>query len=141
MQKIKIEGEWRNIVAVYKKVNNQWVQQDEYDFDNIPHFYSDAMVDVDTLLIIAQSAYSGMQFYVIAKLNNTQVNPTWSITSGNQYATINQSGQISILTGAENSLITVKADWKCGGTLQQPGGQSCVVHHIRKPVCYHQSVW
>ena len=46
MQKIKIEGEWRNIVAVYKKVNNQWVQQDEYDFDNIPHFYSDAMVDV-----------------------------------------------------------------------------------------------
>ena len=109
MQKIKIEGEWKNIVAVYKKVNNQWVQQDEYDFDNIPHFYSDAMVDVDTLLIIAQSAYSGMQFYVIAKFNNTTITPTWSITSGNQYATIDNSGKVTILEGANNSLITVNA--------------------------------
>lgn len=109
MQKIKIEGEWKNIVAVYKKVNNQWVQQDEYDFDNIPHFYSDAMVDVDTLLIIAQSAYSGMQFYVIAKFNGTTVTPTWSITSGNQYATIDNNGKVTILEGANNSLITVNA--------------------------------
>ena len=109
MQKIKIEGEWRNIVAVYKKVNNQWVQQDEYDFDNTPHFYSDAIVDVDTLLIIAQSAYSGMQFYVIAKFNGTTVTPTWSITSGNQYATIDNSGKVTILQGANNSLITVNA--------------------------------
>lgn len=110
-QKIKIDGSWKHIVAVYKKVNGHWVAQENYDFDNHAYFYDSGSVDVDVLLIIANDSYTGQQFYVIAKLNNTQVNPTWSITSGNQYATINQSGQITILTGAENSLITVQADY------------------------------
>ena len=110
-QKIKIDGSWKHIVAVYKKVNGHWVAQENYDFDNHAYFYDSGSVDVDVLLIVANDSYTGQQFYVIAKLNNTQVNPTWSITSGNQYATINQSGQITILTGAENSLITVQADY------------------------------
>lgn len=111
VQKIKIDGSWKHIAAVYKKVNGHWVAQENYSFDNQAYFYDSGTVDVDVFLIVANDAYTGNQFYVIAKLNNTQVNPTWSITSGNQYATINQSGQISILTGAENSLITVKADF------------------------------
>lgn len=111
VQKIKIDGSWKHIVAVYKKVNGHWVTQENYSFDNQAYFYDSGTVDADVFLIVANDAYTGNQFYVIAKLNNTQVNPTWSITSGNQYATINQSGQISILTGAENSLITVKADF------------------------------
>lgn len=112
VQKIKIDGSWKHIVAVYKKINGHWVAQENYSFDNQAYFYDSGTVDADVFLIVANDAYTGNQFYVIAKLNNTQVNPTWSITSGNQYATINQSGQISILTGAENSLITVKADFE-----------------------------
>ena len=110
-QKIKIDGSWKHIVAVYKKINGNWVIQENYDFDNRAYFYDSGEVSVDVLLIVADDSYTGQQFYVIAKLNNTQVTPTWSITSGNQYATINQSGQVTILTGAENSLITVEADY------------------------------
>ena len=111
IQKIKIDGEWRNIVAVYKKINGQWQLQNQYDFDNIAYFYNNATVDVDTLLIIAEGSYTGMQFYVIAKFNNTTVTPTWSITSGNQYATIDNNGKVTILQGADNSLITVNASY------------------------------
>ena len=99
------------MVAVYKKVNGHWVAQDNYDFDDTAYFYESGEISVDVFLIVADDTYTGQQFYVIAKLNNTQVNPTWSITSGNQYATINQSGQVTILSGAENSLITVQADY------------------------------
>ena len=111
VQKIKIDGSWKHVVAVYKKVNGHWVAQDNYDFDNTAYFYESGEISIDVFLIVADDTYTGQQFYVIAKLNNTQVNPTWSITSGNQYATINQSGQVTILTGAENSLITVQADY------------------------------
>ena len=71
------------MVAVYKKVNGHWVAQDNYDFDNTAYFYESGEISVDVFLIVADDSYSGQQFYVIAKLNNTQVNPTWSITSGN----------------------------------------------------------
>ena len=89
LQKIKIDGSWKHVVAVYKKVNGHWVAQDNYDFDNTAYFYESGEISVDVFLIVADDSYSGQQFYVIAKLNNTQVTPTWSITSGNQYATIN----------------------------------------------------
>ena len=111
LQKIKIDGEWKNIINVYKKVNGHWTRQDYYDFDNNAYFFSSDSVSTDTFMIVANDSYLGQQFYVVATLNNVQVSPTWSITSGNQYATINQSGLITILTGAENSLITVEADY------------------------------
>ena len=111
LQKIKIDGEWKNIINVYKKVNGHWTRQDYYDFDNNAYFFSSDSVSTDTFLIVANDSYLGQQFYVVATLNNVQVSPTWSITSGSQYATINQSGLITILTGAENSLITVEADY------------------------------
>lgn len=111
IQKIKIDGEWKNIINVYKRINGHWTKQDYYDFDNNAYFFNSAHVDVDTFLIVAEDSYLGQQFYVVATLNNVQVSPTWSITSGNQYATINQSGLITILTGTQNSLITVEADY------------------------------
>lgn len=111
IQKIKIDGEWRHIVAVYKKVNGHWVAQTNYDFDNQAYFYDSGAVDVDVFLIVADDSYTGKQFYVIAKLNNTTVSPSWSVTSGNQYATIDSAGQVTILTGADNSLITVSASY------------------------------
>ena len=88
-QYIKIDGTWKQIVSVYKKVNGHWVPQTEYDFDDKIHFYNSAEVDVDIFMIVAEDSYTGKQFYLVAKLNNTRVYPNWSITSGNQYASIN----------------------------------------------------
>ena len=46
---------------------------------------------------------------IIARYNSTIVQPTWSITSGNQYATISSSGEITI---SGNGKITVQATYQ-----------------------------
>ena len=108
-QFIKIDGSWKNIVSVYKKVNGHWVEQDHYDFDNNLYLFNDGTIDMDMFLIVANDSYTGKQFYLIATLNDTRVYPTWSITSGSQYVTINSNGKVTILSGAQNNLITVRA--------------------------------
>ena len=57
-QKIKIDGSWKHIVAVYKKINGNWVIQENYDFDNRAYFYDSGEVSVDVLLIVADDSYS-----------------------------------------------------------------------------------
>ena len=108
---IKIDNEWKNIVAVYKKVNGHWTIQSQYDFDDTLYIYDPATVDVDIFLIVAEDSYTGKQFYLIAKYNTTRVYPSWSITSGNQYATINSNGRVTILQGVTDSIITVQATY------------------------------
>ena len=111
-QYIKIDDSWKHIKAVYKKVNGHWVKQEQYDFDDTVYMYSGDPISFDVFLIVAEDSYVGRQFFVIATLNSTRVNPTWSITSGNQYATINNNGKVVILQGAENSLITIRAAYQ-----------------------------
>lgn len=108
-QFIKIDGSWKNIVSVYKKVNGHWVEQTEYNFDDNLYLFNDGTIDMDMFLIVAEDSYTGKQFYLIATLNDTRVYPTWSITSGSQYVTINSNGKVTILQGAQNNLITVRA--------------------------------
>lgn len=110
-QYIKIDDSWKHIKAVYKKVNGHWVQQNQYDFDDTVYMYSGDPISFDVFLIVAEDSYAGRQFFVIATLNSTRVNPVWSITSGNQYATINSNGKVVILQGAENSLISIHASY------------------------------
>ena len=111
-QYIKIDDSWKHIKAVYKKVNSHWVKQEQYDFDDTVYMYSGDPISFDVFLIVAEDSYVGRQFFVIATLNSTRVNPTWSITSGNQYATINNNGKVVILQGAENGLITIRAAYQ-----------------------------
>ena len=110
-QYIKIDGTWKTISAVYKKISGQWVLQDTYDFDDNLYLFSTAEVDFDVLLIVAEDTYTGKQFYLVCKRNNSRVYPTWTITSGNQYATINSNGKVSILQGAYNNIIIVQATY------------------------------
>lgn len=111
-QYIKIDDSWKHIKAVYKKVNGHWVKQEQYDFDDTVYMYSGDPISFDVFLIVAEDSYVGRQFFVIATLNSTRVNPTWSITSGNQYATINNNGKVVILQGAENGLVTISASYR-----------------------------
>lgn len=111
-QFIKIDGDWKSIKAVYKKVNGSWSRLAEYDFDDTVYMYSGTAIDFDVFLIVAEDDYTGRQFYLVATLNSTRVYPTWSITSGNQYATINSNGKVTILQGASNNPITIRADYQ-----------------------------
>ena len=108
---IKINGHWTEIKEVYKKVNGHWTRLQYYDFDDNVYLFSPTSSGVDVFAIQGNSSYSGEVFYLSAKLNGTTVVPTWSITSGNQYATIDQTGTVTILSGASNSTITVTATY------------------------------
>lgn len=97
---------------MYKKVNGHWTPQTAYDFDDKIYFYNSAEVDVDNFTIEGNSSYTGKQFYLSAKFNNTRVYPTWTITSGSQYASINSNGKVTITSGADNNSITVHASYR-----------------------------
>lgn len=111
-QYIKINGDWKRIVSVYKKVEGVWTQQNTYSFDNNIYVYDPTVIDHDVLLIVAEDSYSGKHFYLVAQLNDRRIYPTWTITSGGSYATVNENGKVTILSVADNSLITVQANYK-----------------------------
>jgi hypothetical protein len=108
---IKINGHWTEIKEVYKKVNGHWTRLQYYDFNDNVYLFSPTSSGIDVFAIQGNNSYSGEAFYLSAKLNGTTVVPTWSITSGNQYATIDQTGTVTILSGANNSTITVTATY------------------------------
>ena len=63
------------------------------------------------LLLLADDEYVGKLFYCIAKYDNATVVPVWSITSGNQYATINSNGRVDIVSGVVNGTIVVQCSY------------------------------
>ena len=111
-QYIKINGEWKRIANVYKKVEGVWTQQNTYSFDNRIYVYDPTVIDHDVFLIIAEDSYTGKHFYLVAQLNDRRIYPIWTIASGGTYATVNENGKVTILSAADNSLITVQANYK-----------------------------
>ena len=65
------------------------------------------------LVIFGESQYVGKTFILTAKYGDSTVYPTWTIISGNEYATVssNGNGKINITTGAQNNSITVRASY------------------------------
>jgi len=70
-------------------------------------------IDVTGISIIANNSYTGIMASLTAAyapINTLQKGCTWSITSGNEFATIDaNSGVLTILSGANASAVTVKA--------------------------------
>ena len=65
-----------------------------------------------TFGITGLNSYTGKQFYLTCMMNNKVVGATWSITSGSQYATVNQNGKVTINSGANSETIVVKAEYR-----------------------------
>ena len=107
-QYIKVNGEWKNVVGFYKKINGTWTKLPQYSFDNNIYLYDPTIIDHDVLSIVGDSAYTGRQFYLVAKKNDVTTEADWEITSGGTYATINQYGRVTIKSVANNSSITVQ---------------------------------
>ena len=110
-QYIKINNEWKHVIAVYKKVSNNWTEQVQYSFDNNIYIYDPTVIDDDVLVIVAENSYTGKNFYLVANLNGRRIYPDWTLVSGDSYASINQNGKVTILSAADNSQITVRATY------------------------------
>lgn len=62
---------------------------------------------INTFSIVSEDSYLGKFFYCVCKYNGEQVIGTWSLTSGSQYASINENGKVTINSGVQNQTITV----------------------------------
>ena len=60
-----------------------------------------------TFEIIAESSYVGKVFYCTCKYDHRQVFGTWSISYGDQFASINENGKVTIYEGVENEDIEI----------------------------------
>jgi len=111
---IKVNNQYREIQSIYKKISGTWtiVNDIQNVFDNTLYFYDPTSIDISaTLQIIGESQYTGKSFILSAKYGDRTVYPTWSITAGSQYASINNNGKVTINSGVQNQNITVSASW------------------------------
>lgn len=111
---IKVNNQYKEVQSVYKKINGTWtiINTIQNTFDNTLYFYDSTSIDISaTLQIIGESQYMGKSFILSAKYANRTVYPTWSITAGSQYASINSNGKVTINSGVQNQSITVSASW------------------------------
>ena len=109
---IKIDGEWVEVYQVYKKINNEWVQQTDFSSavsPNTVYIFASSQIDETTYVIYGVDSCTGKTFNLQAVLNGRVVPATWTITSGSQYATINTNGKVTIIEGTQNQTITVQA--------------------------------
>ena len=102
-QYIKLNGEWVEVLDVYKKENGEWVLQTDIQSSIIQsniYFYSEVKIDDEVVYVISGvSEFTGKSFNLTYIYNNRQVAPVWSIVSGYQYATINENGKVDIEVG------------------------------------------
>ena len=113
---IKINGEWKEVLDVYKKVNGEWILQTDYQSSILSsniYIYSTVKIDGQiTYVISGVDNFVGKTFNLTYIYNNRQVGATWSIISGSEYATINSNGKVTIDVGVENETIIVQATYK-----------------------------
>ena len=64
-----------------------------------------------TFLISGPSSVQGKSLNLTSTFDGNDVQPTWSITSGNNYATINQNGKVFIESGSINNVVIVSASY------------------------------
>lgn len=112
-QYIKLNNEWKEILDVYKKINGKWALQTDIQSSILQsniYFYSEVRInDEVTCVISGVNEYTGKSFNLTYIYNNRIVAPTWSIISGDQYATINEHGKVEIDVGVTNETIIVQA--------------------------------
>lgn len=111
---IKVNNQYKEIQSIYKKISGIWtiVNDIQNVFDNTLYFYDPISIDISaTLQIIGESQYTGKSFILSAKYGDRTIYPTWSITAGSQYASINSNGKVTINSGVQNQNVTVSASW------------------------------
>ena len=113
MQYIKVNGEWREINARYKKENGSWVLLPESGFPEIePYVFG---YDISfTLSIVGAEVVSGTSSnYCVLRdgIEDVTTAVTWAIVSGSEYATIDQSGKVTIIPGTSDAPVTISATY------------------------------
>ena len=117
---VKRNNIWTSVSAIYRKINNTWQTRSNIltALDNNIYFYSTEDIGIievtePVLVIGGPLSTTGATCQYTLTANNVLVTSgaTWSITSGSSYATINNSGLLTILSGANNSQVTISVSY------------------------------
>ena len=108
---IKLNNTWVEVKNVYKKINGVWTQQTNINScmsQSSIYYYNSKQIDgnINPLTIECPNTITGTSANVIARYNSTIITPTWSITSGNSCASIDNTGAITII---DSGNITIQA--------------------------------
>ena len=63
------------------------------------------------LTIVSEDEFVGKTLYCRSFYDGTQVAATWSLTSGSQYATINENGRVDVNSGVQQKTIGVRCSY------------------------------
>lgn len=112
---IKEDNQWKSVVSYRRKVEGEWVTITENEFRSLcqgSYFkFGGTIIPELTISIGGPASFEGVNYFYSAILSDgTDVTTasTWSLTSGQEYATMNSStGELIISTGASASTVTV----------------------------------
>lgn len=109
---IKIQGKYKNIQTIFKKSGGIFIES----YDSIDNILSDVYTyagNIDDIRLLCSNSIIGETAQLRLVINNEIIsdNVIWEITSGSGYATINSSGLLTILSNANESIITVTATY------------------------------
>lgn len=110
---IKINNTWTPINKIFKKINGEWVQQNDIisALGNMIYFYGGNTISKLLYIIFNQQEYTGKSFLLTSKYDGNTVYPSWTILSGSQYVTINSNGKVTINEGTDNQPIEIQASY------------------------------
>lgn len=119
MNYCKIGESWREITAGYKRENGEWVILTDAELQNYLNgklaFYShhESSMAIHTLMIGGPSNVVGENCNYTAIYDGSVVadGVDWLVVSGQLITTISQSGELTILQGAENEPIVIQIEY------------------------------
>ena len=118
---IKINNTWHTFTNVYKKSSGTWSIASDLitAMGTSVYFYDPTDIGeitpvISGIMVIggpASTTGATCQYTLTVDGVTVSSGATWSITSGSTYATINNSGVVTILSGANNSAVTISVTY------------------------------
>ncbi len=114
---IKKNSNYSQVGKYYQKINSVWVETTQAD--TLTYLQSGIVATFnpinfqDRFEIGAPGSLTAETCQCLAILNGNQINNgvTWSITTGSGYATIDSAGTLTVLSGANETSITIQASY------------------------------
>ena len=110
---IKIENTWTPINKIFKKINGEWVLQNDIisALGDMIYIYGGNTISKLLYIIFNQNQYTGKSFLLTSTYDGNTIYPSWTIVSGSQYVTINSNGKVTINEGVTNQSIEIQASY------------------------------
>lgn len=113
---LKVNGEWIPTAVIYVKENNTWIKYSQEDLETYISgetlMFGGYIGGEHSLTVVGIQSFTGETYTFAALYDNREVVTSacsWSIISGSEYASIDDTGTVTIFTSTTSSNVTVQA--------------------------------